>query len=511
MQFLTFALAMASVANAHTMLSEIYINGKSQGDATCIRTPKDGNTATSPVAGLTSEAMACGKDGANAVSYVCPAPGSSKLTFEWREWPDARQEGSIDSSHRGPVAVYAKKVDDIFKTSAAGEGWFKIYEDGYNNETGKWGVDNLIANNGLLSVEIPSGLPAGYYLFRPEILALHQAVSLKDPQYYVGCAQIYIEDGPSGSLDIPSEYSVSIPGYIDGSEVGNNWNLYDKKSNPSDAYPVPGPKVYSPTGTSSGTKALAAADIKGAVPANCLIKNANWCGVPLESYSSETGCWAQVDACYAQGEKCFDAAPPTGAKNCEAWNSGMCKVVEAACRSKNFNGPPEPQLKEVTTPVPGDIPAAENLGFIGSGASSNAGSGSGSGSAASSASPSKVVATSAAAAASSVAAAPIAPTPIPEYAAEKPTTSAAASSAAAVKPSAASSAPAAPSPTGGLKVSTDGTCGGSTGFTCEGSEFGPCCSSSGKCGKKIVQCACGCQTAFGLCLDKYQKNKGGKN
>lgn len=61
MQFLTVALAVASVANAHTMLSKLYINGESEGDATCIRTPMEGDIATSPVAGLTSDDMACGK------------------------------------------------------------------------------------------------------------------------------------------------------------------------------------------------------------------------------------------------------------------------------------------------------------------------------------------------------------------------------------------------------------------------------------------------------------------
>lgn len=61
MKFFTAALAMAAAANAHTLMSKLYINGESQGDATCIRMPKEGDTATSPVAGLTSEDMACGK------------------------------------------------------------------------------------------------------------------------------------------------------------------------------------------------------------------------------------------------------------------------------------------------------------------------------------------------------------------------------------------------------------------------------------------------------------------
>ncbi|KAF6833437.1 endoglucanase b [Colletotrichum musicola] len=506
MQFLTLALALASAANAHTLFSELYINGDAQGDATCIRMPKDGNTATAPVAGLTSKDMACGKDGEVAAAYVCPAPGSAKLTFEFREWPDARQEGSIDGSHRGPCSVYIKKVDDMFNDAADGAGWFKIYEDGLDDSTGEWCVDKLIANKGLLTVELPSGLPAGYYLVRPELLALHQAVSLKDPQYYVGCAQIYVEDGPSGALNIPSEYAVSIPGYVDGSEPGNNWNLYDSKQNPSGSYPIPGPKVYSPTGTASGAKLASASDIKGAVPSDCLVKNANWCGQTLESYSSETGCWAQVDACYAQGEKCFDSAPPTGAKNCEAWNAGMCKVIEAECRAKNFNGPPANKIQEVTTPAPGAIPAAANLAFLGTG-----GSTSNSGAASSPAPKPSAVATSAAA---PVVSSPPAATPSPEYAAEKPVTSAEAAKPAtsveAAKPSSASSAAPVPAPSSGPKVSTDGTCGGEGGQTCSGSTFGYCCSPTGKCGSKMIDCGCGCQAGFGLCLEKYQKKGKGK-
>ncbi|OLN88100.1 putative endo-beta-1,4-glucanase D 3, partial [Colletotrichum chlorophyti] len=436
MKFLTLALALASAANAHTLLSELYINGKSQGDATCLRMPKEGDTSTSPVAGLTSDDMACGKDGEIAAAYTCAAPGSSKLTFEFREWPDARAEGSIDSSHKGPCAVYVKKVDDMAKTSAAGPGWFKIWDEGYDESTKQWCVDKLIANKGLLTVELPSGLPAGYYLIRTEILALHQAVSLKDPQYYVGCAQVYVQDGPSGSLEIPAKNSVSIPGYIDGSEPGNNFNLYD---NPKFPYPIPGPEVYSPVGSSTGASAKSVSTFEGGVPDDCLIKNANWCGKPLEKYSSETGCWAAVDACYAQGDKCFNSAPPTGAKNCYVWNDNMCKAVESQCRAKNFNGPPTPNLEEKDTPLPGPIPGAPSTS---------------------------------------------APAP-------------AATSSAAAVPAPAPSSPA----QGGLKVSTDGTCGGETGLTCEGSSFGPCCN-SGRCTNKKSQCKvkCGCEQEFGLCL-----------
>ncbi|KAK1997493.1 endoglucanase B [Colletotrichum falcatum] len=499
MKFFTVALALASAANAHTLFSELYINGKSQGDATCIRMPKDGATSTSPVAGLTSQDMACGKDGQIAAAYTCAAPGSAQLTFEFRQWPDKRQEGSIDPSHKGPCAVYVKKVDDIATSAAAGPGWFKIWDEGYDESTQKWCVDKLIDNKGLLTVELPSGLPVGYYLVRTEVLALHQAVSLKDPQYYVGCAQIYIQNGPTGALEIPSEYSVSIPGYIDGSEPGNNFNLYD---NPKFPYPIPGPEPYSPVGASSSAKGIASnaetASFEGGVPGDCLIKNANWCGTPVAAYSSETGCWAGVDACYAQGDECFHSAPPTGASNCYIWNDKMCKALEAQCRAKNFNGPPQIDMQATNSVAPGPIPAAANLGLLGSSSNSDAGSG------VASAAPSPV--SSPAAAASSAAASPAAATPVADYApvAEyAPVKPVATSEPAPVPATSAAAAPAAPTAANGLKISTDGTCGGETGLTCEGSKFGACCSASGKCGSKILQCrpSCGCQGKFGLCLE----------
>ncbi|KAH8651148.1 hypothetical protein BX600DRAFT_473154 [Xylariales sp. PMI_506] len=48
-------------------------------------------------------------------------------------------------------------------------------------------------------------------------------------------------------------------------------------------------------------------------------------------------------------------------------------------------------------------------------------------------------------------------------------------------------------------VSTDGTCGGVEGFTCQGSTFGDCCSAYGHCGSASAYCSGGCQSAFGTC------------
>lgn len=49
-------------------------------------------------------------------------------------------------------------------------------------------------------------------------------------------------------------------------------------------------------------------------------------------------------------------------------------------------------------------------------------------------------------------------------------------------------------------VSPDGTCGEDySEYTCEGSQFGDCCSQYGYCGSTSDYCGTGCQTSFGTC------------
>ncbi|KZM26021.1 chitin binding [Ascochyta rabiei] len=57
----------------------------------------------------------------------------------------------------------------------------------------------------------------------------------------------------------------------------------------------------------------------------------------------------------------------------------------------------------------------------------------------------------------------------------------------------------APLPTSTLRVSLDGACGGTSGQTCLGSNFGPCCSEYFFCGAEALYCTGACQPAFGTC------------
>lgn len=357
----------------------------------------------------------------------------------------------------------------MFKDEAKGSGWFKVWEDGYNKDSGKWCVETLVEKNGLLSVNLPAGLPSGYYLVRPEILALHQA-HRGDPQFYVNCAQIFVPNGVAGPLNIPDEFEVNIPGYVDHDTPGAKFDIYQQ---PLPAYPIPGPKVFIPQApkaskaSSPSLKAAAAAASKnhtqeaGVIPDDCLLKNANWCAKPIAPYTGEDACWAGVNGCYAQSKKCWSSAPASGSANCESW-SKYCAQLNSDCASGDFEGPSALKAEEKYAEVPGDIPQPWNDRF-----DETKAKGSG--------------------------------TPI-----DLPTTVA---------------APAAPSPTapeqpptepekpkdGGedrLQVSTDGRCGGTTGLTCQGSKFGGCCSSKGHCGGSTRHCGCKCQKGFGECKEQ---------
>jgi hypothetical protein len=138
-------------------------------------------------------------------------------------------------------------------------------------------TEKLIQNNGLLSVDIPNDISGGYYLVRPELLALHQAdKSPPNPQFYVGCAQIFLLSAGTG---VPKD-TVSIPGYVHTGDASVDFNIYTPKW----PYPMPGPAPYE--GGSSikdNAKAVGSSEVQkeGLVPNGCVLSNAN-CKSPLK-------------------------------------------------------------------------------------------------------------------------------------------------------------------------------------------------------------------------------------
>lgn len=89
---------------------------------------------------------------------------------------------------------------------------------------------------GQIDVKIPSDIPAGDYLLRAEVIALHTAGSSGGAQFYMTCYQITVEGGGSASpatVELPGAYAASDPGIL--------VNIHA----PLDGYTAPGPAVYS--------------------------------------------------------------------------------------------------------------------------------------------------------------------------------------------------------------------------------------------------------------------------
>ncbi|CAO2654799.1 Nn.00g115320.m01.CDS01 [Neocucurbitaria sp. VM-36] len=351
------ALASAPAAFAHTIFTDFYVNGQPQGDGVAMRMSPNADTAGSPIASLDSNDMACNVGGTKGVSRVQSVPDGALLTFEIRSWANDPTKERLDRGHKGPCAVYLKKVTSAVNDKGTGDGWFKLFDHGYDSSTDRWCTDEIIDNNGLLSVNLPKGLEGGYYLARPEILALHAANS-GDPQFYTGCAQIFLES--SGNL-VPEE-TVSIPGYVKYNQPATSFDIYNTDNA---KYTVPGPSVAKLTakGTQSGSEAQTS-QTEGQKPEGCLVENANWCGYEVPSYSSESGCWAASEDCYSQGQVCWDSAPPTGNAGCEIWQD-KCKGIQNQCSAGNFNGPPN--KGKVLTPEKKSIDVGKVMATVGGG------------------------------------------------------------------------------------------------------------------------------------------------
>ncbi|KAJ7287802.1 glycoside hydrolase [Mycena rebaudengoi] len=234
---LTLALALLpALVRAHHTMQYLWVNGVDQGLNHNIRIAPNNN----PVVDVTSKDMTCNVNGLTGtnVSTLSIAAGTN-ITFEWHQHDQRTGEDPLAGGHRSPALVYIAKAPT---TAAAFDGqgavWTKIYHSGLlavtaSNQT--WASDVINANSGKHSVKIPASLPAGEYLLRAELIALHVAQSYPGAQFYIGCAQVKITGG--GSASPPK---VAIPGAYKGSDPGITVNIYNNLQ----TYTIPGPAVW---------------------------------------------------------------------------------------------------------------------------------------------------------------------------------------------------------------------------------------------------------------------------
>ncbi|PKX91195.1 putative endoglucanase [Aspergillus novofumigatus IBT 16806] len=228
--------AAAKLVSAHATVHAVWINDVDQGAGNSasgyIRSPPN----NSPLTDVTSADMSCNVNGKNPVAKTLSVKAGDKVTFEWHHDSRTASDDIIASSHMGPVMVYMAPTEK----GTAGNGWVKIAEEGYSN--GKWAVANLIANKGKHSITVPD-VPAGEYLLRPEIIALHEGNRQGGAQFYMECVQVKVTS--AGTKTLPA--GVSIPGAYKATDPGVLFDMYNSFT----SYPIPGPAVWD--GSSSGS------------------------------------------------------------------------------------------------------------------------------------------------------------------------------------------------------------------------------------------------------------------
>jgi cellulase len=86
-----------------------------------------------------------------------------------------------------PVQVYIAENKNL-----QGNVWTKVASEGFSGN--EWATDKLIKNKGKHSFTFPH-VPAGEYIVRPEILALHEGDRPNGAQFYMACIQVKVSSG----------------------------------------------------------------------------------------------------------------------------------------------------------------------------------------------------------------------------------------------------------------------------------------------------------------------------
>ncbi|CAI6332063.1 unnamed protein product [Periconia digitata] len=145
--------------------------------------------------------------------------------------------------HPGPSFVYLSKAPGSVKSYDGSGDWFKIFQEGVcgggdftSNAWCSWGRDWIAA-------KVPKDTPNGEYLARFEHIGVHRS-HVNQPEHYVGCLQIKVQNGGSGSPGPMAKF----PGAYKSTDQYANFNIY----NGAKTFPFPGPAVWAGGNTGGG-------------------------------------------------------------------------------------------------------------------------------------------------------------------------------------------------------------------------------------------------------------------
>ncbi|KAH6910658.1 glycosyl hydrolase family 61-domain-containing protein [Coprinopsis sp. MPI-PUGE-AT-0042] len=242
MQFfkaLGFALLLAQLSFAHFSIFGVWINGKWQGDGREIyERTKYHIGMNAPVRNVDWSYIACHTFGNREKPRYLEVKAGDTVAPEWF-W-SARGDFQTQN-HLGPVLVYmAPSVSTGPNTPQI---WTKLFHYGYNATDKLWADQYFrkdpIPTKGHHFVKIPN-VPAGNYLLRFEVIALHEAARINGAQHYPSCIQVRVTT--SGSKSLPG--GVSFPGtYIPG-QPGIMWPPAGNSTADPAKYPLPGGPVW---------------------------------------------------------------------------------------------------------------------------------------------------------------------------------------------------------------------------------------------------------------------------
>lgn len=184
---------------------------------------------------------------ASPANISAPANAGSTLTVKW--WMAGQP---FPQSHWGPVVDYIAACNGpCSKVNPASLRFVKLAQKGWINNTtypeGYWATNQLVDNNGTWPIKIPTGLKAGEYVVRHELIALHVAYEAigKGP-YYTDGAEFYpqcvsVKVGGSGTKIITG--GVDARALYRGDEPGLAINIHTSPNHAD--YVFPGPAVWS--------------------------------------------------------------------------------------------------------------------------------------------------------------------------------------------------------------------------------------------------------------------------
>ncbi|KAI3397026.1 hypothetical protein diail_11261 [Diaporthe ilicicola] len=191
----------------------------------------------------------CHRDAKNGALNNATVAAGDTIKAIWNTWPD---------SHHGPVMDYLAPADDPTSVDKTTLSFVKIAETGLvsGSNPGTWASDQIISNGLSWEITIPEGTPAGNYVLRHEIIALHSANQANGAQNYPQCVNIQVTGG-SGSFPEGTKGEALYTADADGIL----FNIYQDFT----SYPMPGPALgfsssgSSNSGSSSGSAPSAAA------------------------------------------------------------------------------------------------------------------------------------------------------------------------------------------------------------------------------------------------------------